>query len=166
MGAENLALAFGAELQIARSEGKQRFGVLGPHRWYSHIQPQPIPVDHVEQTKVRANQCTLDWFITRVPTHSRILVTGGTGFLGAHIVDLLLERGVAVVVTARSESKAKGLIQRRSRFKDLLKVIITGDLSTVGAFDDPAKDVDVIIHCASVSCQLFILIRSGLSLNI
>ena len=58
------------------------------------------------------------------------------------------------MVTARSESKAKDFAQRRSRFKDLLEVTITGDLSAVGAFDELAKDVDVIIHCASVSFQL------------
>ena len=87
-------------------------------------------------------------------TRSRILVTGGTGFLGAHVVDLLLERGIGVVVTARSESKANDFKERRSRSKDLLEVVVTGDLDAVGAFDDLAKDVDVIIHCASVSFQL------------
>lgn len=91
--------------------------------------------------------------------HSRILVTGGTGFLGAHVVDLLLERGIAVVVTARSESKAKDFAERRSRFKDLLEVVVTGDLSVVGAFDDLAKDADVIIHCANVSCKLSLIYR-------
>ena len=55
------------------------------------------------------------------------------------------------MVTARSESKAEDLVQRRSRFKNLLEVVVTGDLSAVGAFDDLVKDVDVIIHCASVS---------------
>ena len=95
--------------------------------------------------------CPRSVLITATPICSHILVTGGTGFLGAHVVDLLLERGIAVVVTARSESKAKDLLQRRSRFKDLLEVVVTGDLGAVGAFDDLAKDVDVIIHCASVS---------------
>ena len=62
------------------------------------------------------------------------------------------------MVTARSKSKAKDLVERRSGFKDLLEVVVTGDLSAVGAFDDLAKDVDVIIHCASVSFQLFIVV--------
>ena len=71
--------------------------------------------------------------------------------MGAHIVDLLLERESIVVVTARSESKAKEFVERRSRFKDLLEIVVTGDLTAVGAFDDLVKDVDMIIHCASVS---------------
>ena len=75
--------------------------------------------------------------------------------MGAHIVDLLLEREIIVVVTARSESKAKEFVERRSRFKDLLEIVVTGDLTAVGAFDDLVKDVDVIIHCASVSSLLF-----------
>ena len=59
------------------------------------------------------------------------------------------------MVTARSESKANDFAERRSRFKDLLEVVVTGDLTAVGAFDDLAKDVDVIIHCASVSHSLY-----------
>ena len=78
-------------------------------------------------------------------------MTGATGYLGAHIVDLLLERGIVVVVTARSETKAQDFVERRSGFKDSLEMVVTGDLIAVGAFDDLAKDVDVIIHCASVS---------------
>ena len=58
------------------------------------------------------------------------------------------------MVTARSESKAKDFAEKRSRYKELLEVVVTGDLTTVGAFDDLAKDVDVIIHCASVSHSL------------
>jgi uncharacterized protein YbjT (DUF2867 family) len=77
--------------------------------------------------------------------------------LGAHIVDLLLERRIAVVVAARSESKAKDFVETRSGFKDLLEVVVTGDLTAAGAFDDLAKDVDVIIHCASVSYLTFML---------
>ena len=63
------------------------------------------------------------------------------------------------MVTARSESKAEDFAERRSRFKDLLEVVVTGDLSAIGAFDDIAKDVDVIIHCASVSRELSCFLR-------
>ena len=84
-------------------------------------------------------------------TPSRILFTGGTGNLGVHIADILLERGITVVATARSESKAKDFAERRSGFKHLLEMVIAGDLTVVGAFDDPAKDFDVMIYCASVS---------------
>jgi len=59
-----------------------------------------------------------------------------------------------VVVTARSESKAKDFAETRSRLKDLLEVVVTGDLTAVGAFDGLARDFDVIIHCASVSRHL------------
>jgi ribonuclease BN (tRNA processing enzyme) len=55
------------------------------------------------------------------------------------------------VVTARSEAKAKGFMERRARFKDLLEIVVTGDLTAVGAFDELANGADVIIHCASVS---------------
>ena len=68
------------------------------------------------------------------------------------------------MVAARSESKAEDLVEKRSRFKDLLEVVVTGDLSAVGAFDDLAKDVDVIIHCASVSFQPFIVVPSRANL--
>ena len=83
--------------------------------------------------------------------------------MGAHIVDLLLEREIIVVVTARSEFKAKVFAERRSRFKDLLEIVVTGNLTAVGAFDGLAKNVDVVIHCASVSVfAIRIFISSGL----
>ena len=107
------------------------------------FKPRSVRTDTTRAHSDRENPC------------SRILVTGGTGFLGAHVVDLLLQRGIVVVVSARSGSKAKDFAEMRSRFKDLLEVVVTGDLSAIGAFDDLAKDVDVIIHCASVSFKLF-----------
>ena len=67
------------------------------------------------------------------------------------------------MVTARSESKAKNFAEKRFRYKELLEVVVTGDLTTVGAFDDLAKDVDVIIHCASVSRSLSFLRFTGRS---
>ena len=41
---------------------------------------------------------------------NRILVTGATGFIGRHVVPLLLELGYAVTAVARDEEKAKNFV--------------------------------------------------------
>ena len=82
---------------------------------------------------------------------SHVLVTGTTGYIGAHIVDLLLKRGIKVTGTARSQSKANQMKIAREQYGDLFSMVVTGDLTAPGTFDDAAQDVDVIIHVASVS---------------
>jgi len=81
------------------------------------------------------------------PRH--VLVTGATGFVGAHVVDLLLERGIKVTGTARSQSKANEIKSRRAKYGDLFFMAITGDLTTPNVFDNVVQDVDVVIHVAS-----------------
>jgi len=70
--------------------------------------------------------------------------------VGAHVVDLLLERGIKVTGTARSQSKADQMKTRRTKYGELFSMAITGDLTTPNAFDDLLQDVDVVIHVASV----------------
>lgn len=38
---------------------------------------------------------------------SRTLLTGGSGFIAAHVLDTLLERGHSVVTTVRSQEKGQ-----------------------------------------------------------
>ena len=71
--------------------------------------------------------------------------------MGAHVVDLLLERGIKVTGTGRSQSKADEMKARRAKHGDLFFMVITGDLTAPDVFDDVVKDVDVVIHVASVS---------------
>lgn len=98
-----------------------------------------------------------------------ILVTGATGFIGAHIVDELLRRGYRVRATARSQPKGEVMRLARLEFADKLEFVTVGDLAAPGVFDDAVSGVDGIIHCASVSenCRSIPLVtRSVLTLVI
>ncbi|KAK7691061.1 hypothetical protein QCA50_006164 [Cerrena zonata] len=78
-----------------------------------------------------------------------ILVTGATGFIGAHVVNELLSRGHKVRAVARSKAKAEQMIKDRPQYAGFLDFVYINDLATPGIFDDAVKGVDGIIHVAS-----------------
>lgn len=84
---------------------------------------------------------------------SRVLLTGGSGFIAAHVLDILLQRGHRVVTTVRSQEKADKIKQAHSSYgKDKLDFAIVEDIAKEGAFDkavisDPP--FDAVIHTAS-----------------
>ncbi|MBD89808.1 MAG: hypothetical protein CL940_05695 [Deltaproteobacteria bacterium] len=70
-------------------------------------------------------------------------VTGGTGFIGAHVVRLLVEAGVRVRVLALESDKAELL--------DGLDVeIVRGDLETGQGFDELLDGADGLFHLAAI----------------
>ena len=89
-----------------------------------------------------------------VYSRSFVLVTGATGFIGAHIVDELLRRGIRVRGTTRSQYKADEMLRRRQDRINQLEFTITSDLAQPGIFDEAIKGVDAAIHTASVSCKM------------
>lgn len=80
-----------------------------------------------------------------------VLVTGATGFIGAHVVDVLLSRGLRVRGATRSTSKGKAMIEARPKFASQLDFVQVEDFEKIGVFEDAVKDVDAVIHVASVS---------------
>jgi len=83
---------------------------------------------------------------------TRVLLTGGSGFIAAHILDILLEHGHSVVTTVRSEEKAQKIREAHPNTpKSKLDFRIVGDIAQEGAFDEVVKidGLEAVIHTAS-----------------
>lgn len=79
-----------------------------------------------------------------------VLVTGATGFIGAHIVDALLARGIRVRGATRSLAKGDYMLQTRKHHAGLLEFVQIEDFESPGGLVEAVKDVDGIVHTASV----------------
>ncbi|CAL1716032.1 unnamed protein product [Somion occarium] len=77
------------------------------------------------------------------------LVTGATGFIGAHVLDELLRRGHKVRGAARSKVKADRMIRDRPQYSGSLEFTFIDDLTSPGVFDKAVQGVDGILHVAS-----------------
>ena len=83
----------------------------------------------------------------------RVLLTGGSGFIAAHVLDILLEHGHSVVTTVRSQEKANKIKDAHPKVgKDKLDFALVEDVAQEGAFDkavvsDPP--FEAVIHTAS-----------------
>ena len=82
-------------------------------------------------------------------TKGLVLVTGPTGFVGAHVFSALLNAGYQVKGTIRSASKAKYLESKFSSYSNDISFITVPDLQAEHALDEAVKDVDYICHVAS-----------------
>ncbi|TPX68416.1 hypothetical protein SpCBS45565_g03123 [Spizellomyces sp. 'palustris'] len=84
-----------------------------------------------------------------VPAGSKILVTGITGFIAAHVAEQLLAAGFRVRGTVRSLAKAEHLKQRFASYGDKIEFTVVEDLEKHGGFDEAVKGVAGIAHVAS-----------------
>ena len=77
---------------------------------------------------------------------NKVLVTGGTGFIGAYIIKELVEKGYAVRAIRRS-NKLPFFIS-----PDILNKVewVIGDVLDVISLNEAMQDVDAVIHSAAV----------------
>jgi len=84
---------------------------------------------------------------------TRVLLTGASGFIATHILDILLAHGHSVRITVRSQDKADKLIAAHPEHKSNIDVAIVKDIAAPGAFDEAVKSdekpFEAIIHTAS-----------------
>jgi nucleoside-diphosphate-sugar epimerase len=82
-----------------------------------------------------------------------VLITGVTGHIGFRVLRLALEYGYPVRAVVRSQAKADAVLSnpvlKAMEKDDKLEMVIVPDLTMPHAFDEAAKDVKYVIHCAS-----------------
>ncbi|KAI0040575.1 NAD(P)-binding protein [Auriscalpium vulgare] len=78
-----------------------------------------------------------------------VLVTGGTGYVGAWVIKYLVDNGYDVVAAVRTAAQGDFLTNRFPAYSGRVSHAVVPDISKEGAYDDAVKDVDAIIHVAS-----------------
>jgi nucleoside-diphosphate-sugar epimerase len=76
----------------------------------------------------------------------RILVTGGTGFLGSHLVDSLVKRGDSVRILARPESRLDFI---QDHVNNASVEIVRGDLTDPCSLKRACDSVQMIFHAGA-----------------
>ena len=76
---------------------------------------------------------------------NRVLVTGGTGFIGSYMIRLLLENGFVVRATRRPGS-------RMDLLRDIADQVewAEADVTDVVALEDAFEGVSYVVHCAAL----------------
>lgn len=74
----------------------------------------------------------------------RVLVTGGTGFIGYHTCHALLDAGHSLKLFVRNKQKAKDL------FGSKVRSVVVGDISDAAAVKKALRGCDAAIHIAAM----------------
>ena len=74
-----------------------------------------------------------------------VLVTGGTGFIGSHLVEYLLAMGERVRVLVRNPSNLRWLTHLRSSVD-----VVVGDVGTGEGLREAFRGVKEVYHLAAV----------------
>lgn len=72
----------------------------------------------------------------------KVFVTGGAGFIGSHVVDVLIENGNEVTIFDNLSTGFKEFINKKATF-------YLGDLSNTNSLEEAIRGHDAVIHLAS-----------------
>jgi dTDP-L-rhamnose 4-epimerase len=78
----------------------------------------------------------------------RILITGGAGFIGSHVTDLLLSSGYSVRILDALASQVHGRATPPAYLAKEAELIV-GDVRNKGTVERALADVDAVIHLAA-----------------
>src|SRR5215212_1062297 len=79
----------------------------------------------------------------------RVLVTGGAGFIGSHVSDLLLRKGYEVRILDCLTTQVHGLSARRPDYLSDEVELMVGDVREAQAVARALDGVDAVIHLAA-----------------
>ena len=79
----------------------------------------------------------------------RVLVTGGAGFVGSHLVDALLERGDAVRILDNLDPQVHGPERRVPAWVPSAAELVRGDVRDVETVRRSLAGVDLVYHLAA-----------------
>ena len=90
--------------------------------------------------------------MTTIHKGDTVLVTGATGYIGAHVVEELIAAGYKVRGVSRSIDKAQFLakLMEKKFGKGKLEIVEVPDMTADDAYDKAVKGVSGIIHLTSV----------------
>lgn len=80
----------------------------------------------------------------------RVVVTGGAGFIGSHLVDALLARSDATVVVVDNLRRGRLLNLAHHDGEKRLRLVV-GDIREVNVLDEALRDAEVVYHLAAQS---------------
>ncbi len=76
----------------------------------------------------------------------RVLLTGGNGFVGSHILDELLRRGHQVDLLLRQTSDTRFIADVLERVR-----VVHGDLRAADSLAPAVREAEAVVHCAGIT---------------
>lgn len=100
-----------------------------------------------------------------LPRGSRILVTGGNGYIASHVIDKLLEIGFVVRGTVRAEKPWLSEYFHQKYGENAFETVLVTSFDDINTVERALNDVDGVIHlvCSTeISLECF---RTALELT-